>query len=106
MTDPAIDYATRLSWETEQGIPDPEYLNLKGLWKDTLFVKHGYRVYVRSQVRAIHRRFRPALPYPRSRRLRHDGECAGVANGSATPLCRAIFGNLERIIFANSTNCH
>jgi FtsP/CotA-like multicopper oxidase with cupredoxin domain len=49
LTDPAIDYATRLGWETEKGIPDPEYLNLKGVWKDTLFVKQGYRVYVRSR---------------------------------------------------------
>jgi L-ascorbate oxidase len=49
VTDPAIDYATRLGWETVQGIPDPEYLNLKGMWKDTLFVKQGYRVYVRSR---------------------------------------------------------
>ncbi|MBV9320485.1 MAG: multicopper oxidase domain-containing protein [Mycobacterium sp.] len=49
LTDPAIDYATRLGWETVQGTPDPEYLNLKGVWKDTLFTKQGYRIYVRSR---------------------------------------------------------
>jgi len=50
LTDPAIDYVTRLGWETQTGQPpDPEYLNLKGVWKDTLFVKQGYRVFVRSR---------------------------------------------------------
>ena len=28
---------------------DPQYANTKGVWKDTLFVKKGYRVYVRSR---------------------------------------------------------
>jgi L-ascorbate oxidase len=50
LTDPAIDYVTRLGWETQPGSPpDPEYLNLRGVWKDTLFVKQGYRVFVRSR---------------------------------------------------------
>ncbi|MGO1070082.1 multicopper oxidase family protein [Lysobacter sp. CA199] len=28
---------------------DPEYANLKGTWKDTLFVKAGYRLFVRTR---------------------------------------------------------
>ncbi|NUO77861.1 MAG: multicopper oxidase domain-containing protein [Lysobacter sp.] len=28
---------------------DPQYANTKGVWKDTLFVKKGYRVYVRTR---------------------------------------------------------
>ncbi len=28
---------------------DPQYANLKGIWKDTLFVKQGYTLYVRTR---------------------------------------------------------
>lgn len=37
--------AQRLKWE--QG--DPQYIDLKGGWKDTLFVKQGYKVYRRTR---------------------------------------------------------
>jgi len=51
LTDPSIDYATRLSWEAGPPgtLPDPQYLDLKGVWKDTLFIKAGYKAYVRTR---------------------------------------------------------
>lgn len=45
VTNPSYSRAQRLKWE--EG--DPQYIDLKGVWKDTLFVKQGYKVYVRTR---------------------------------------------------------
>lgn len=45
VTNPSYSRAQRLKWE--QG--DPQYIDLKGVWKDTLFVKQGYKVYMRTR---------------------------------------------------------
>ena len=66
--------------QTGKPIIDPQYPGLKGVWKDTLFVKnagrprgpvHGRRAH---PLRALHRRLRPALPHPRSRGSGDDAE--------------------------------
>jgi FtsP/CotA-like multicopper oxidase with cupredoxin domain len=51
LTDQSIDYSTRLEWERSnpESPPDNQYLNLRGVWKDTLLVKRNYRIYVRSR---------------------------------------------------------
>lgn len=45
VTDPALPYDERLKLEGG----DPQYLDLKGVWKDTLFTKQGYRVVFRTR---------------------------------------------------------
>ncbi|HEV7372433.1 multicopper oxidase family protein [Arenibaculum sp.] len=45
VTDPAVAYEERLKLEGG----DPQYLDLKGVWKDTLFTKQGYQVVVRTR---------------------------------------------------------
>lgn len=45
VSDPSIPYDERL--ELEGG--DPQYLGLKGVWKDTLFTKQGYQVVIRTR---------------------------------------------------------
>ena len=45
LTDPQIPYETRL--KAENG--DPQYLDLKGVWKDTIFTKQDYEVVVRTR---------------------------------------------------------
>lgn len=45
VTDPAIPYEKRLAMEDN----DPQYLDMKGLWKDTVFVKLNYQVVMRTR---------------------------------------------------------
>lgn len=45
VTDPKYSREQRLQWEGG----DPQYVDLKGAWKDTLFVKQGYKVYTRTR---------------------------------------------------------
>lgn len=45
VTDTSIPRATRLEWEGG----DPQYVDLKGVWKDTVFVKQGYKVVMRTR---------------------------------------------------------
>lgn len=45
ITDPSIPREKRL--ELEKG--DPQYLDMKGVWKDTVFVKQDYKVIVRTR---------------------------------------------------------
>ncbi|WP_342151520.1 multicopper oxidase family protein [Methylorubrum sp. SB2] len=45
LTDPAIPYAERLKMENG----DPQFLDLKGVWKDTIFTKQGYEVVIRTR---------------------------------------------------------
>lgn len=45
VTNPNIPRSDRLAWE--EG--DSQYLDLKGYWKDTLFVKMGYKVHIRTR---------------------------------------------------------
>ncbi|MFJ4345374.1 multicopper oxidase family protein [Pseudomonas sp. NPDC089401] len=45
VTNPSYPREKRLQWEKG----DPQYVDLKGVWKDTLFVKQGYKVYTRTR---------------------------------------------------------
>lgn len=45
VTDPAIPRARRLALEGG----DPQYLDLKGVWKDTVWVKQDYKVVIRTR---------------------------------------------------------
>lgn len=45
VSNPSYSRAQRLQWEGG----DTQYLDLKGVWKDTLFVKQGYKVYMRTR---------------------------------------------------------
>ncbi|WP_448206904.1 multicopper oxidase family protein [Azospirillum sp. sgz302134] len=45
ITDPAKRYEERLKLAGN----DPQYLDMRGLWKDTVFVKEGYKVVVRTR---------------------------------------------------------
>ncbi|NIF26916.1 multicopper oxidase domain-containing protein [Pantoea sp. Tr-811] len=45
VTNPAYPREQRLKWEKG----DTQYVDLKGVWKDTLFVKQGYKVYTRTR---------------------------------------------------------
>lgn len=45
LTDPSIARATRLAWE--QG--DPQYLDMRGMWRDTVFLKQDYKVIMRTR---------------------------------------------------------
>jgi len=50
VTDPLIPLSQRLNWEAlGDGGYDAQYLFLKGAWRDTLFVKQGYEVHIRSR---------------------------------------------------------
>lgn len=45
VTDPKYSREQRLQWEGG----DTQYVDLKGAWKDTLFIKQGYKVYTRTR---------------------------------------------------------
>jgi L-ascorbate oxidase len=44
-----IDNATNLDVSVTGDANEPQYANLKGVWKDTLFVRQGYTAYVRTR---------------------------------------------------------
>ena len=44
-----VDVSAADAVDAANGTPDPEYPGLKGAWKDTIFVKQGYRVFIRTR---------------------------------------------------------